>query len=132
MTFTRIAEAERRGIAAERLKKEMEERGWCSTDVSVQLLSQLEIPYEAADPLFRRRGQAMGSPEGVVLYVPAWVAAAYRWTTMHSRPDILETMLRAMRDDPQEQEMMCKELSLATDVTRNVRRAAHNFRRMRN
>lgn len=128
MSFTRIANAERRIIASEEVRQQMADRGWCETKVPVHLLDELGIVHEVVEPLHYRQSSKYLSAESVTVYAPVWVTGVLRRTVLHSRPDILRAVLCATRDDFREQEMVSSELTMDLGSPELVRKAAHNYR----
>lgn len=127
MPFTKIANAERRLLAAAVVEKHLSSRGWCQTKVPVSVLGELSIPYEVVEAPMRMRGSQY-IPDRNLVYAPAWVCSIERRTPERTRLEVVKQKLAATRDDPREQEQVSMELLLDSHATRAMREAAHVYR----
>lgn len=124
MVFNKAARGERSRMTKAEKKEAMMHRGWCETLVPVGLLEDVGIPHDAETTQRVSRYSTI-----VVPYVPTWVYAIWFNTEQGQQTNWakMRPILEAVRDNPNEQEVLCSELSLNLDVARSIREAARHF-----
>lgn len=125
MSFTKIAEAERKRILSKQRRDDRLHWGWYASSVKPQILDELSIEYEVED------SQSSYTP-GVQVYAPVWVYGVWFNAGMpvdddDSRWDIVRSLLVATRDSTHEQEMVTAELTLEGSISSSARSAARNL-----
>lgn len=125
MSFTKIAQAERKKVLLVDLSAQMTYRGWHLVDVPAQMLEDLHIDFELTDE------KSIYAPRHCV-FAPVWVFGV-RFNVVvssggrDSQWDIIRGILITTRDSAKEQELVSAELSLDAAAPPSVRHAARNF-----
>lgn len=108
------------------LKQRLLEMGWVEPLVPPRMLQELGIEYEYTCD--QRNATWVRGGKG--LYAPVWVYGVVdRAGACGELP--LMTLLRATRDDPRDQRLLCAELVMDYSIPERVRAAAGNYIKVR-
>ena len=126
MSFTQAARNARRGMTQGALKERLLKMGWVEPLVPPRMLQELDIEHEYTGD--KRNATWVRGGKG--LYAPVWVYGVVdRAGACGELP--LMTLLRATRDSPRDQRLLCAELIMDYSIPERVRAAAGNYIKVR-
>lgn len=120
MAFTKMAGSECRQLRVQNAQVEMYGRGWFETCVDTRLLERLRIDYEVVPEHHYYAWKQ-------IVFAPIWVHGIWRQLEEENRSAILGILLEKARDDLNEREMICTELTLDLGSSRSVRETAQIY-----
>lgn len=108
------------------LKQRLQAKGWVEPLVPPRMLQELGIEHEYTED--QRNATWVRGGHG--LYAPVWVYGVVDRAGMCGELPLM-TLLRATRDDPRDQRLLCAELVMDYSIPERVRAAAGNYIKIR-